>query len=200
MSQFTKTPPTEPGWYWIDETVQVEGSVDASGRPITHTSRVIREVQRWGTMLMVCEVGGRECYGVDGQAAWLCGYHFAFGPRVLLPPEPIGIEAELADAGPLEVPEILTAAWILRLANEFDVTASDDMPDGERKFHTKFNTHLLGHIWDDMATLWANEGGPPVPPVPEIQPDTATPEADFAAALLAVHTWCDARAPIAPRQ
>lgn len=102
--------------------------------------------------------------------------------------------AELVESGWWsEVPSVLTAAWILRLANEFAVTASDDMPDGEWKFHTKFNAHLLGHIWDDMDTLWATEGGQPVPLQPAIQPGAATPEADFAAALQVVRTWCDAR-------
>lgn len=38
MSQLTKTPPTEPGWYWIDETVRMEGSVDLLGQPITRTT------------------------------------------------------------------------------------------------------------------------------------------------------------------
>ena len=189
MSQFTKTPPTEPGWYWIS----------FYGDPGVFEVMADKDV----LFIRYPEVSGPDMDYINvpeideyrgGKA------NILFGPRVLLPPELTGIEAELSDAGPLDVPEILTAAWILRLANEFDVTASDDMPDGERKFHTKFNVHLLGHIWDDMATLWATEGGPPVPPVPEIQPDTATPEADFAAALLAVRTWCDTRAPIAPRQ
>jgi len=73
--------------------------------------------------------------------------------------DPEHVARELIDAGPSEVPETLTAAWILRLIDEFAVTAADDMPDGERRFHTRFNHHLLSHIWDDMDALWKTEGG-----------------------------------------
>lgn len=103
------------------------------------------------------------------------------------------IRDELSEAGPSEVPETLTAAWILRLIDEFAVTAADDMPDGERRFHTRFNRHLLTHIWDDMTELWKIDSGEPVPTWPEIQHDTATPEAEFAAALQAARAWCNAR-------
>ena len=107
--------------------------------------------------------------------------------------DPEHVARELNEAGPSEVPEILTAAWILRLIDEFAVTAADDMPDGERRFHTRFNHHLLTHIWVDMAILWVREGGDPVPTWPEIQHDTPTPEAEFAAALQVARVWCSSR-------
>lgn len=107
--------------------------------------------------------------------------------------DPEQVARELIEAGPSEVPEILTAAWILRLIDEFAVTAADDMPAGERRFHTRFNYHLLAHIWVDMTELWRIEGGQPVPTWPEIQHDTPTPEAEFAAALQVARVWCNAR-------
>lgn len=92
MSHFTKTPPIEPGWYWIDETVVVAGSRDSAGQPVAYTNRIILEVQQTDTGLHLCgidtgDIDGPECFSVAEAIAGKDGHTFRFGPRIPSPEE-----------------------------------------------------------------------------------------------------------------
>ena len=52
------------------------------------------------------------------------GVYFPQAEVTIMTEDPEHVARELIDAGPSEVPGTLTAAWILRLIDEFSVTAA----------------------------------------------------------------------------